>query len=147
MYYFGAGVRRDYEKAAAMFKETSEAGLGKADYDLGRLYYRGQGVEKDAAKAAAHFRKAAKKGHGEAQFFMGRLYMLGLGVEKDPAKAYYWLTLSIAQDKEKAAKLRRKVKWRPRFETNRSIGTGRASVSPELTDGGQIAARVTLVAG
>ena len=109
MYYFGAGVRRDYEKAAAMFKETSEAGLGRADYDLGRLYYRGQGVEKDAAKAAAHFRKAVKKGYGEAQFFMGRLYMLGQGVEKDPVKAYYWLTLSIAQDTEKAAKLRRKV--------------------------------------
>ena len=92
-----------------MFKEMSEAGLGRADYDLGRLYYRGQGVEKDAAKATAHFRKAVKKGHGEAQFFMGRLYMLGQGVEKDPVKAYYWPTLSIAQDTEKAAKLRRKV--------------------------------------
>ena len=45
MHYFGAGVRRDFRKAPAIFQETSEAELGKADYDLGRLYYRGQGVE------------------------------------------------------------------------------------------------------
>jgi TPR repeat protein len=109
MYYFGAGVRRDYKKAADMFRETAEAGLGKAEYDLGRLYYRGQGVAKDMEKAAKHFRKAAKNGHGGAQFFMGRLRMLGEGLERDMTKAYYWLTLSAAQNTDKASRLRRKV--------------------------------------
>ena len=41
---------------------------------------------------------------------MGRMHMLGQGLAKDPAKAYYWFTLSIAQNTDKAAKLRRKVK-------------------------------------
>ena len=66
-------------------------------------------MKADFGKAAAHFRKAAEKGHGGAQFFMGRMSMLGEGMDKDMAKAYYWLTLSVAQNTDNASKLRRKA--------------------------------------
>jgi TPR repeat protein len=98
MYYFGAGVNRDIEQAAALFAEASAAGLSKANFNLGRLYYRGEGVEQDYAAAARHFDIAAGEGHARAQVFLGRMYLLGEGPAINYQKSYYWLTLAKTQE-------------------------------------------------
>jgi TPR repeat protein len=102
MYYFGAGVERDTEQAAVLFAAAAAAGLGKAEFNLGRLFYRGDGVAQDYAQAARHFESAALQGNARAQVFLGRMYALGEGLAVDYKKSYYWLSLAKVQEADVA---------------------------------------------
>ncbi len=96
-YQNGQGVRRDYGKAAVLYKKAADQGLAAAQCNLGILYQNGQGVPKDYAKAAELYQKAAEQGLPMAQGNLGVLYMKGLGVPQDYIQAYMWCSLAAMQ--------------------------------------------------
>lgn len=90
------GVKVDYAKAAAWFRESAIQGVANARYNLGVLYHQGLGVEKDINTAVSWYRAAAEEGHPEAQYNLGIAYIEGIGTRYDPQQASVYF--------EKAAK-------------------------------------------
>ncbi len=60
-YYNGDGVDQDYEKAAELFEQASEAGDISAAYYLGLMYQEGTGVEQDIDEAVKWYTMAIEK--------------------------------------------------------------------------------------
>jgi TPR repeat protein len=89
-YLNGDGVRRDEEKAAALFQEAAEKGSRDAAYQLGLMYQRGTGVAQHDGTALAWMEKAAALGHADAQLLTGQAYATGRGTARDPAWAARW---------------------------------------------------------
>ena len=76
MYYFGQGVRNDYEMAAELFKKAAEHGHAGAEYCLGQMYYFGQGVRQDNDEALKWYRLAAAGGNIRAKEKLANLEIL-----------------------------------------------------------------------
>jgi TPR repeat protein len=89
-YLNGDGVKRDEQKAAALFYDAADRGSRDAAFQLGKLYQTGTGVAQNDATALAWFEKAASLGHGEAQLITGQAYQTGRGTAKDLAWAARW---------------------------------------------------------
>lgn len=66
IYYFGRGVVKDYEKAARYLEKAANAGLPKAQMQLGFRYLDGEGVPKDNVRAYEWFYIAAQAGEPTA---------------------------------------------------------------------------------
>ena len=73
MYYNGAGVEQDYEKAAEWIEKAAEQGNVKAQKTLGDFYLYGVGVEQDEEKAIEWYNRAAEQGDLEAYFVVEEL--------------------------------------------------------------------------
>src|SRR5664279_4945800 len=58
----GWGEPQNYEKAAALFRESGDGGVAVADYGLAWLYENGVGVPRDAREATRLYRRAADGG-------------------------------------------------------------------------------------
>ena len=67
MQYFGHGVKRNPNQAAALFLKAAEAGEPGAQYDMGVMYMTGEGVEKNLIQAYLWFGQAAEKGYPSAK--------------------------------------------------------------------------------
>lgn len=91
LYTAGQGVKQNYERAAAWFKEAANANIANAAYNLGVLYHQGLGVEQNMPLALDWYRRAALKGHPEAQYNLGIAYIEGIGAKYNPylAAAYF----------------------------------------------------------
>jgi len=61
-YYYGNGIRKDYDKAADLFAKAAEQGNANAQKNLGLCYYDGEGVLQDYEKAAHWLSKAEEQG-------------------------------------------------------------------------------------
>ena len=70
-YMYGLGVKKDWDKAAALYRQAAEAGNAAARCSLGYCYEKGQGVEKDAKLAAYWYEKGAEGGDSAAQVYIG----------------------------------------------------------------------------
>lgn len=86
-YRDGKGVKRDYGRAVALFREAVKSGNPRAQDHLGWMHFRGHGVPVDYAKARTWFEKAAAQKFGQAQWNLARIYASGLGVKQDHARA------------------------------------------------------------
>jgi TPR repeat protein len=66
MYYYGAGVKQDYQKAFEWYSKAAEQGdiYAPYAYALAGMYYDGKGVKQDLSKAFEWYEKAAKHGYG-----------------------------------------------------------------------------------
>jgi TPR repeat protein len=114
VYYFGAGVKRDYEKSVEWLKKVSN---GYGIYLLGNMYSNGSGIKQDEVKAYELYKKSADMGNckaqlilasvhrmegefdkaiaiynalltnGEARYCLGQMSELGQGLVKSPAVA------------------------------------------------------------
>lgn len=94
MYYYGRGVRRDYDQAAKYLLESvrdEETEEKKYNYLLGRLYYYGHGIDQDYDKAAAHVMHAAGMGNLEAKALLANMYYYGRGVNQNLDSALFYL--------------------------------------------------------
>jgi len=91
----GAGVIKDYEKAAKWFKQAANQGNSDAQTMLGYYYEKGYGVTLDREKFIHWTEKAAKAGNCVAQQNMGEAYELGTGVPVDLDLAAYWYRQSM----------------------------------------------------
>jgi TPR repeat protein/serine/threonine protein kinase len=83
----GAGVPRDEEQAARLFRRAATAGSSTAMYGLGNALTTGRGVAKDLEQAALWYRRAAGLGEVDAMYNLGVLVGSGLGGPRDSTQA------------------------------------------------------------
>lgn len=84
LYTAGQGVKQDYLRAAAWFREAAAGNVANASYNLGVLYHQGLGVKQDMTHALDWYRRAALLGHPEAQYNLGIAYIEGSGAPYNP---------------------------------------------------------------
>ena len=100
---FEAAQRGDFATAMREWRPLAEAGVAKAQYNLGVMYDKGKGVPEDDTEAVKWYRLAAEQGHAQAQSNLGAMYANGEGVPEDYVQAYAWTNLAAAQGHKKAA--------------------------------------------
>lgn len=81
---------KQFDQAAALFKQAAEQGNRPAMYFLGLLYARGDGVSQDINQAFKWLHQAAMGGHPKAVYHLGEMYVKGEGTETDHVKAMAW---------------------------------------------------------
>ena len=89
-YYYGNGVKQDYNEAAKWFRKAAEQGHADAQNNLGLAYFNGNGVPQDYNEAVKWYRKAADQGNAYAQNNLGLVYFNGIGVLKNYNEAAKW---------------------------------------------------------
>ena len=87
-YSNGAGVERDFVKAAQWFEKARTAGDVSARTLLAECYLFGKGVSKDEAKAIALLQDAAAANDPRAMDQLGTCYHKGIGVARDDREAF-----------------------------------------------------------
>ena len=87
MYYFGQGVRNDYEMAAELFKKAAGHGHAGAEYCLGQMYLLGQGVRQDNDEALKWYRLAAAGGNIRAREKLANLEILARNAKTEEDKS------------------------------------------------------------
>ncbi len=83
-YYYGDGVRIDYDLSLSFFQKLSPK--YNIDEYMGKIYYE----KKDYTNAVIYLEKAANEGSILSSKLMAFCYIDGKGVEKDNDKAIYW---------------------------------------------------------
>lgn len=84
----GAGVERDFVKAAGWFEQARAAGDVSAGTLLAECYLLGKGVTKNQAKAVALLHDASAAGDARAMDQLGNCYHKGIGVAQDDREAF-----------------------------------------------------------
>ncbi len=106
----------DFAKALEWTRKAAEAGLQRAQTDLGGLYmYGGKGISIDGAEALKWFSRAAAQGSRESEVFIGDIYQKGLGVKADIATAMeHWRVAADAGIAEAQQRLGHELVRHPR---------------------------------
>lgn len=98
MYYLGALVEQDYEKAEQLYVLAARWGCGQSIINLGYIYEYGRNGEPDHAKAyECYSLAAALTQKSEALYKLGDMYSRGRAVEKDMAMAIRLWKRSLEQ--------------------------------------------------
>gem|GEM_PF-359752 len=63
-----------FGEAAAIYKDLSDQGDAKAQYNLGQMHYYGDGVKQDYQEAIRLYRLSANQGFSDAQYSLGVIY-------------------------------------------------------------------------
>ncbi|XP_061164754.1 uncharacterized protein LOC133173746 [Saccostrea echinata] len=74
-------------EAVSMWKEASDMGHSRSQFNLGLSYETGQGVTKDVRKAAKYYKLAAAENHPQAMYNLALMYQEGEGVSQNEDKA------------------------------------------------------------
>ena len=85
--------RKNFDKAAKLFKASKEMGNYYANLPLAYLYFQGTGVKKDTKKSLELLQESASK-DANAAFQLSKFYSKGLVIEKDINKALEYLTFA-----------------------------------------------------
>lgn len=109
MYERGAGVDKEYVKAADWYRKSSDLGNSFAGAKLGHLYLKGQGVDQNYDKALELLRKGADSGIMEAQFYLGQMHEEGRGVDADREQALKWYKKAEQSGSGRAARARQEL--------------------------------------
>ena len=96
-YSNGAGVERDFVKAAQWFNQALEAGDASAGTLLAECYLFGKGVTKNETKAVALLQEAATK-DPRAMDQLANCYHKGIGVKQDDAAAFRYYQTAAKLD-------------------------------------------------
>ncbi len=100
----GRGIEANPKRAYSLLLEAAQAGLEKAQTDLGDLYYAGQVIARDYEQALLWYERAALQNNSHAQFMTGVLYADGLGgVKQDFRRAADWYRQAAEQGEARAA--------------------------------------------
>lgn len=86
MYHYDTSGKRDFERAAALYRKGCEGGSQTACAGVGMLYLRGTTVTRDFAQAAKLFDAACQSGSGRACNNLGFMEDRGLGMPRDIKK-------------------------------------------------------------
>jgi TPR repeat protein len=86
-YSNGAGVARDRNRSAELFRQACAAKNPVGCNALGYSYANGMGVEKDLVRAAQLYRESCDGGVAIGCYHLALSYENGLGLEKDPVRA------------------------------------------------------------
>lgn len=98
MYYFGVGVPKNVNKAAALFRLSAGRDEASAQFALGSLYYIGKEVPRDLDKAFDLLKRSAKQGFAKGQLLLGRMLARGEGTKRNLGDAWFWLLVAEAQE-------------------------------------------------
>ncbi|MDP9899530.1 SEL1-like repeat protein [Variovorax ginsengisoli] len=83
--------KRDYAKAAVLWKQAADLGHWKAALNLAGLYEQGLGMEQDTEKAVLIVEGLMKQGVPAAFDKMGTYHQRSIGVKGDTSRAYgFW---------------------------------------------------------
>ncbi len=82
--------RGDFAEARRAWQPLADAGVARAQLDLGALYDLGRGERQDAATAFAWYMRAARQGLAEAEINVAIMLDSGRGVAHDAAEAALW---------------------------------------------------------
>lgn len=66
-------MKKDYEKAAEIYKKTADLGNADAFISLGHLYVSGNGVKQDFEKASMCYQKASELGNSNTTQYLDDL--------------------------------------------------------------------------
>lgn len=90
LYYYGRGVKQDYQQATSYLTKPKTLVVADACYCLGMLYFEGKGpLRKNVKKAMKYLAVAAEQNIPEAQNALGKLYYLSGETEQDNQKAFF----------------------------------------------------------
>ncbi len=78
------GVDQNFDRAGFWFRESADAGVARAQFNLGALYQQGLGKKRDLKRALYWYREAAKLGNSAAQYNLGIAYIEAIGTNYDP---------------------------------------------------------------
>ena len=84
---YEAAERGDYATALAIWEPLAQAGVARAQNNIGACFAEGLGVERDPALAVRWLTLAAEAGDPVGQRNLAALYFKGEGVEQDYARA------------------------------------------------------------
>jgi uncharacterized protein len=87
LYFAGAGVPRDNEKACDFFAISEKKADPNGTELLADCFFKGEGRARDYAQSARLYQEASARGVAIADCALGNQYLGGLGVEKDQTKA------------------------------------------------------------
>jgi localization factor PodJL len=118
----GRGVEKDYNRAAAWFREAAINGVAAAQYDLGVLYDVGLGLQRDPIEAVIWYQSAADQNEPIAQLRLGSVYLAGDVVPRNPTEAVRWLRRAAEQGVAEAQAL-----LAARYETGDGVAQALAS--------------------
>jgi len=79
------------------YEIAANNGIGKAQYELGKIYENGNGTKRDYGRSFELYQKAASSGNKDAQLALGDMYFEGKGVTKNHNEAAIWYTKSADQ--------------------------------------------------
>lgn len=102
VYYDGAEVTQDYEKAARLYHTAATEGNAEARYMMSLMYSEGTGVKERPDKAFAWAYSAANMGHVDAANLLGFYYSQGYGVARDEKLATLWFEKAAVKGSAKA---------------------------------------------
>lgn len=93
-YYWGLGVKQDYQKAFSLYLQAAERGDAEAEYISGAMYQVGQGTGQNIPKSFELLYGAAKKGKStmESELLIAQAFLLGNVVPKNVEMAIDWYT-------------------------------------------------------
>ena len=97
MYYYGEGVKQDYQEALKWYRIAAEQGHVEAQKRLGDMYNFGSDIKEDFQEAFKWYKKAAEQGHVEAQKWLGHLYSFGSGIKQDSQEGFKWYKKAAEQ--------------------------------------------------
>ncbi len=92
MYYYGEGVKENYNKAEHYWQAAAVAGDELAQFNLANYYYDDLNEKIDAAIELYKTLIERNEFVGSSYLKLGRIYHRGLGVKQDPKEAYFWLS-------------------------------------------------------
>jgi TPR repeat protein len=94
----GAWQAGDHGVALDLWAPLAQAGVARAQSNMGAAFLQGQGVERDPDKAVAWLRRAADQGDAGAQRNLALCHYEGWGVPQDQALAAAWYEKAAQQD-------------------------------------------------
>lgn len=92
-YFYGNGVKRNYEKAISIYEKLVKKSYTHAAMRLGHMYRDGTGVEKNIEKAIEYYTFAGEHGNSAGCLYLAKMYLYGEGVEVDKDLGDKWLQL------------------------------------------------------
>ncbi|MDI2091741.1 tetratricopeptide repeat protein [Commensalibacter oyaizuii] len=101
------GVKKNYNKAKAIFQKLADQGNAEGLYYLGLCYRLGYGVTKDFRKAVELNEAAADKGDTKSAIYLTTVYLLGIDdvVSQDRNRFEYYYNQVCSKDKFECLKL------------------------------------------
>jgi TPR repeat protein len=114
IYFYGFGVKRDYNLAYKWIKMSAEHNNREAQHFLGLMYSLGRGVDQDNAEAFYWLRTSASNGSSGAAMLLGTIYLGNPKLMGDPKGMDGETTKSLEEIIQKTTSLRNKInayKW------------------------------------
>lgn len=95
-YYYGLGVKKNFNQAFRLYLKAAEQGDADAMFIVGGMYMKGQGTSVNRAEAFKWLYDAAENGRSskESQKILAEFFLTGQGVPRNYAKALQWYELA-----------------------------------------------------